>query len=95
MFYIIFIDILTGPTFYFYFKLLRVSDYIISLGTKSHILGPRNYTDSVPWGSFTKYVRKSFRKINNSYLLICTHTFAYEGVRNVIFSENFVKVISK
>ena len=88
-------DILTGPTFYFYFKLLRVSDYIISLDTKSHILRPRNYTDSVPWGSFTKYVRKIFRKINNSYLLICTRTCAYEGVRNVSFSENFVKVLSK
>ena len=34
-------------------------------------------------------VSKIFRKTNNSYLLVRTPTCAYQGVRNVSFSENF------
>ena len=31
-----------------------------------------------------------FRKMNDSYPLIHTHTYAYQGVRNVRFPENLV-----
>ena len=41
-----------------------------------------------------KYVRKIFRKTNISYPLICTRTYAYQGVKNVSFSENFAYVLN-
>ena len=40
-------------------------------------------------GSFIKYVRKIFRKTNISIPLIGTRTSAYQGVKNVSFTENF------
>ena len=40
-------------------------------------------------GSFIYYIRKIFRETNNSYHLIRTRSCAYQGVRNVSFSENF------
>ena len=46
------------------------------------------------WMSFIQYMRKSFRKINISYPLICTLMCAYQGVRYVSFSKNFVNVIN-
>ena len=45
-------------------------------------------------GSFIKYVRKIFRKTNISNPLIRTRTCAYQGVRNVSFSENFAYVLN-
>ena len=45
------------------------------------------------WGSSIKCVRKIFRKTNISNPLIRTHTCAYQGVRNVTFSENFAYVL--
>ena len=39
------------------------------------------------------YVRKIFRKTNISYPLIHTRACAYQGVRNVSFSENFAYVL--
>ena len=44
-------------------------------------------------GPCIKYVRKIFRKTNISNPLIRTCTSAYQGVRNVSFSENFAYVI--
>ena len=41
-----------------------------------------------------KYARKIFRKTNISNPLIHTHTYAYQGIRNVSFSENFVYVLN-
>ena len=41
------------------------------------------------WDNPFWYVRKIFRKTKISYLLICTRTCVYQGVRNVSFSENF------
>ena len=62
-------------------------------------LRPANFSQllfawvSAAKGSFIKYVRKSFRKTNNSKPLIRTHTFAYQGVRDISFSENFAYVL--
>ena len=49
----------------------------------------------VAWRSFIWCVRKTFRKINISYPLIRTRTCAYQGVRNVSFSENFAYVLNE
>ena len=46
-------------------------------------------------GSFIYYVHKIFRKTKISYLLIRTCSYAYQGVRNVSFSQNFVNVINE
>ena len=45
-------------------------------------------------GSSIEYARKIFRKTNISYPLIRTRTCAYQGVRNVSFSENFAYVLN-
>ena len=45
-------------------------------------------------GLSTKNVRKIFRKANISNPLIRTRTRAYQGVRNVSFSENFAYVLN-
>ena len=45
-------------------------------------------------GSSIKYVRKIFRKTNISNFLIRTRTCAYQGVRNVSFSENFTYALN-
>ena len=42
---------------------------------------------------FIQYVRKIFQKTNISYPLISTLRSAYQGIRNVIFSENFAYVL--
>ena len=42
-----------------------------------------------------KYERKILRKTNISNPLIRTRTFAYQGVRNVSFSENFAYVLNE
>ena len=47
-----------------------------------------------PWGSSIKYVRKIFRKTNISNPLKRTPTYAYQGVRNVSFSENFAYALN-
>ena len=44
--------------------------------------------------SSIKYVRKIIRKTNISKALIRTRTRAYQGVRNVSFSENFAYVLN-
>ena len=44
------------------------------------------------WDNPFWYVRKIFRKTKISYLLICTRTCVYQGVRNVSFSETFACV---
>ena len=44
--------------------------------------------------SFSRHAKFS-EKTNTSYPLICTRTCAYQGVRNVSFSENFGKVLSE
>ena len=46
-------------------------------------------------GSFIYYVHKIFQKTNISYPLIRTRTSAYQGVRNVSFSENFANVLNE
>ena len=46
------------------------------------------------WGSPIWYVRKISRKTNIFYSLIHTCTFAYQGVRNISFSENFAYVLN-
>ena len=45
-------------------------------------------------GPSIKYIRKIFRKTNISNRLIRTRTCAYQGVRNVSFSENFAYVLN-
>ena len=45
-------------------------------------------------GPSIKYVRKIFRKTNISNPLIRTRTCAYQGVRNISFSENFSYVLN-
>ena len=45
-------------------------------------------------GSSIQDMCKIFRKINISYPLIRTHPCAYQGVRNVSFSKNFVYVLN-
>ena len=45
--------------------------------------------------SFIKKVRKIFRKTNISYPLICTGSCAYQGVKNLSFTENFVYVLNE
>ena len=45
--------------------------------------------------SLSTNVRKIFRKTNISYPLIRTCMCAYQGVRNVSFSENFADVHNK
>ena len=78
------------PTFPFYSippgTIRKLSGYF--QGVKKGIIG-------VKWikGSFINYVRKIFRKTNISTPLICTRTCAYQGVRNVSFSENFAYVL--
>ena len=49
---------------------------------------------SIDYGLTIKYVRKIFRKTNMSNPLIRTSTCAYQGVRNVSFSENFAYVLN-
>ena len=39
-------------------------------------------------GCFRNKARQIFRKTNISYTLVCTRKCAYQGVRNVYFSEN-------
>ena len=46
-------------------------------------------------GLSIKYARKIFRKTNISNPLIRTRTCAYQGVRNVSFSENFTYVLNR
>ena len=48
-----------------------------------------------PGGSLIYYVRKSFRKSNISYPLIRTRGYAYQGVRNVSFSEEFACILNE
>ena len=45
-------------------------------------------------GLSIKYARNIFRKTNISNPLIRTRTCAYQGVRNVSFSENFAYVLN-
>ena len=45
-------------------------------------------------GSFIKYVRKIFQKTNISNPLIRIRTCAYQGVRNISFSEDFAYVLN-
>ena len=45
-------------------------------------------------GASFKDVRKMFRKTNISNPQIRTRTCAYEGVRNVSFSEHFAYVLN-
>ena len=45
-------------------------------------------------GSSIQYVLKIFRKTNISYPLIRTRSWAYQGVRNVSFSENFAYLLN-
>ena len=40
-------------------------------------------------------MQKMFRKTNISYILIRTRTYAYQGVRNSSFSENFAYVLNE
>ena len=40
-------------------------------------------------------IREWRQKNNISYPLICTHTCVYQGIRNVIFSENIVYVLNE
>ena len=47
-----------------------------------------------PLGSSIKYVRNIFRKTNICNALIRTRTCAYQGVRNISFSENFAYVLN-
>ena len=47
-----------------------------------------------PKGPSIKWVRKIFRKTNSSNPLIRIRTCAYQGVRNVSFSENFAYVLN-
>ena len=49
----------------------------------------------ITYGAILLYVRKFFRKTNTSYPLVCTRMFAYEGVRNVSFSENFAYILNE
>ena len=44
--------------------------------------------------SSIKYVRKIFQKTNISNPLIRIRTCAYQGVRNISFSENFAYVLN-
>ena len=58
----------------------------------------RNYfinlpEDSFNMGSSIKRVRRIFQKTNFSNPLMRTPTYAYQGVRNVIFPENFAYVL--
>ena len=46
-------------------------------------------------GSFIYCFRKIFRKTNISYPPIRTHMYAYQGVRNISFSENFANVLNE
>ena len=41
------------------------------------------------------HIRKIFRKTNISYPLIRSRLYAYQGVRNVSFSENFVYILTE
>ena len=41
------------------------------------------------------YIRNIFRKTNISYPQIRTRTYAYQGVRNISFSENFAYVLNE
>ena len=50
---------------------------------------------NITYGAILLYVRKFLRKTNISYLLVCTRMFAYEGVRNVSFSENFAYILNE
>ena len=45
-------------------------------------------------GNLVIFVRKIFRKINISYILIHARTCAYQGVRNVSLSENVAYVLN-
>ena len=45
-------------------------------------------------GLFIYHVLKIFRKTNISYLLILRHTFEYQGLRQISFSENFLYVLN-
>ena len=48
-------------------------------------------------GSFIQYTHKSLRKTNIFYSYISLHylrTYAYLGVRNIIFLEKFVYVLN-
>ena len=47
------------------------------------------------YGVIHLVVRKTFWKFNISYPLIYTRTCAYQGVRNISFSENFACVINE
>ena len=63
---------------------------------KHHQIHPTKMAPSrkgSPEGSPIKYIRKIFRKANISNPLIRTRTCAYQGVRNVSFSENFAYVL--
>ena len=52
-----------------------------------------NFTEFIQ-GSSANYARIIFRKTNISYPLTSTRTCAYQGVRNVSFSENFADVLN-
>ena len=64
----------------------KLSGYVTNT-TQSH-------AERMTLGPPIKYGRKIFRKTNISNLLIHTRTCAYQGVRNVSFSENFAHVLN-
>ena len=61
---------------------------IVYLLTKNKLL-------MTPRGSFISYIRKFIWKINISYPLIRIRACAYEGLRNVSFSEYFAYVLNE
>ena len=81
------------PFYFFTFCPLRGSREISleELIVKNNLIIIGQHCQST-MGSSIKCLRKIFRKTNISYPLIRRRTFAYQRVRNVSFSENFVYV---
>ena len=74
--------------------------YFENLKNLKSYQGETSYIDNTIPASFhlfrvpsIRYVRKIFRKTNISNPLMRTRTRAYQGVRNVNFSENFACVL--
>ena len=76
---------------YFFFS-YNINDFIHRFLKNAVCTRPFNINYSK--GPSIKYVRKIFRKTNISNLMICTRTCAYQGVRNISFSENLAYVLN-
>ena len=72
----------------------EITQFLILEGQSNHGSAREKLLPGSAMGSSIKCVRKMFRQTNGSNPLIRTRTCAYQGARNISFSENFAYVLN-